>query len=139
VSCIECYSSCKVWEVRKLGCNEWWGGWGIYSPNHQKWSLEGCLSHGAPDSPVHLPRHLAVGFRPLELLSSRPPDSPVVTDRYCSLSGAPSGSALTLARTVSHLMHSADYRWREVVVAPLAHRTVRCATGHCPVLHRTVR
>jgi hypothetical protein len=26
----------------------------------------------------------------------------------------------------------------EVVVAPLAHRTVRCATGHCPVLHRTL-
>jgi hypothetical protein len=28
---------------------------------------------------------------------------------------------------------------REVVVAPLAHRTVRCDTEHCPVLHRTVR
>jgi hypothetical protein len=27
----------------------------------------------------------------------------------------------------------------EVVVAPLAHRTVRCATGHCPVPHWTVR
>jgi hypothetical protein len=35
---------------------------GIYSPNHQKWPLGGCLSHGAPDSPVRLPRHLAVGF-----------------------------------------------------------------------------
>jgi hypothetical protein len=35
VSCIECYSSCKVWEVRKLGCNEWWVVGGIYSPNHQ--------------------------------------------------------------------------------------------------------
>jgi hypothetical protein len=45
------------------------------------------------------------------------------------LSGAPSGSALTLARTVAHSMRSADDRWREVVVAPLAHRTVRCATG----------
>jgi hypothetical protein len=57
-------------------------------------------------------------------------------------------------------------RWREVAVAPLAHRTVRCtpdspvnfsgaafhfpeagqfraallwSTGHCPVVHRTVR
>jgi hypothetical protein len=30
-------------------------------------------------------------------------------------------------------MRSADDRWREVAVAPLAHRTVRCATGHCPV------
>jgi hypothetical protein len=41
------------------------------------------------------------------------------------LSGAPFGAALTLARTVAHLMPSADDRWREVVVAPLAHRTVR--------------
>jgi hypothetical protein len=60
-------------------------------------------------------------------------------DRSCRLSGAPSGSALTLARTVAHLMPSVDDRWREVAVALLAHRTVRCATGHCPVLHRTVR
>jgi hypothetical protein len=41
-------------------------------------------------------------------------------DRHCSVSGAPSGSALTLVRTVAHLMPSADDRWREVVVAPLA-------------------
>jgi hypothetical protein len=40
-------------------------------------------------------------------------------------------SALTLARTVAHLMPSADDRWREVAVAPLAHRIVRCARpGH---------
>ena len=52
-------------------------------------------------------------------------------DRRCSLSGAPSGSALTLARTVAHLIPSAGDRWREVAVAPLAHRTVRCARpGH---------
>jgi hypothetical protein len=36
------------------------------------------LSHGAPDSPVRLPRHQTVGFQPLELLSSGPPDSPVM-------------------------------------------------------------
>jgi hypothetical protein len=136
VSCIECYSSCKVWEVGKLGCNEWWGGWGIYSPNHQKWPLEGYLSHGAPDSLV---RH--------RTLSGAPVTSPgrwILTvgasvfwatgqfggapDRHCSVSGAPSASALTLARTVAHLMPSADDRWREVAVAPLAHRTVRCST-----------
>jgi hypothetical protein len=40
----------------------------------------------------------------LELLSSGPPD------RHCSLSGAPSVSALTMARTVAHLMPSADDR-----------------------------
>jgi hypothetical protein len=49
-------------------------------------------------------------------------------DRHCSVSGVPSGSALTPARTVAHLMPSVDDRWREVAVAPLAHRTVRCAT-----------
>jgi hypothetical protein len=147
VSRIECYSSCNVLKVEKLGCNEWWGGWGIYSPNHQKWPLGGCLSHGAPDRPV---RH--------RTLSGVPATSPgrwILTvgasvfwdtgqsggapDRHCSVSGAPPVSTLTLARTVAHLMPYEDDRWREVVVALLAHRTVRCATGHCPVLHRTVR
>jgi hypothetical protein len=75
VSCIECYSSCKVWEVRKLGCNEWWVVGGIYSPNHQTSRLvKAAVAH----CPMRLPRHQAVGFRPLELLSSGPPDSPVV-------------------------------------------------------------
>jgi hypothetical protein len=54
------------------------GGWGIYSPNHQKWPLGGCLSHGAPDSPVRQPRHPTVRVRPLELLSSGSPDSPML-------------------------------------------------------------
>jgi hypothetical protein len=110
VSCIECYSSCNVLEGGKLGCNEWWGGWGIYSPNHQKWSLEGCLSHGAPASPV---RHrtlsgalatsvgrwvLTVGA----LTGGASGLSGGAPDRSCRLSGAPSGAALTLARTVAH-------------------------------------
>jgi hypothetical protein len=38
-------------------------------------------------------------------------------DRHCALSGAPSGFVLTLARTVAHLMPSADDHWREVAVA----------------------
>jgi hypothetical protein len=33
------------------------GGWGIYSPNHQTNRWGGCLSMGAPDSPVRQPRH----------------------------------------------------------------------------------
>jgi hypothetical protein len=81
-----------------------WGGWGIYSPNHQKWPLGGCLSHGAPDSPV--PATLAgrwvltVGALTGEAsgLSGGAPD------RSYRLSGAPSARALTLARTVAHLM-----------------------------------
>jgi hypothetical protein len=44
------------------------GGWGgIYSPNHQSGRSEGCLSYGAPDSPVRQPRHPTVRVRPLEL------------------------------------------------------------------------
>jgi hypothetical protein len=46
--------------------------------------------------PMHQPRQSTVRVGPLELLSSGPPDS------HCSLSGAPSGSALTSARTVAH-------------------------------------
>jgi ABC-type uncharacterized transport system permease subunit len=46
-------------------------------------------------------------------------------NRSYRLSGAPSGAALTSARAGAHLMLVADDRWREVVVAPLAHRTVR--------------
>jgi hypothetical protein len=91
------------------------------------------LSHGAPDSPV---RH-----RTLSGASATSPGHWVLTvgasdiwaigksggapDSHCSLSGAPSGSALTSMRTIAHLLLSADDRWREVAVAPLAHRTVR--------------
>jgi hypothetical protein len=60
----------------------WWLG-GIYSPNHQKNRWWRLLSYGAPDSPVRQPHHQVVGFRPLELLTTGPPDS------HCSLSGAP--------------------------------------------------
>ena len=49
------------------------------------------------------------------------------------MSGVPSGSALTLACTVAYLMPSADDRWREVAVAPLAHRTSSGATPDSPV------
>jgi hypothetical protein len=135
VSCIECYSSCKVWEVRKLGCNEWWGGWGIYSPKHQTSRLvEAAVAwRTAATSPSRwIPTVRASVFWATGQSGGAP-------DRHCLVSGAPSGSALTLACTVAHLMPSADDRWREVVVAPLAHQTVRCPTGHCPVLHRIVR
>jgi hypothetical protein len=48
-------------------------------------------------------------------------------DRSCRLSGAPPALALTLARTVAHLMRLQSTVAREVAVAPLAHQTVRCA------------
>jgi hypothetical protein len=89
-----------------------WGGWGIYSPNHQKWSLEGCLSHGAPDSPV---RHRTLSGAPATsagrwvltvgaLTGGASGLSGGAPDRSCRLSDAPSTRALTLSRTVAHLM-----------------------------------
>jgi hypothetical protein len=50
---------------------------GIYSPNHQNGRWEGCLSMGAPDSPVRQPHHLTVRVRPLELWQIGALDSPV--------------------------------------------------------------
>jgi hypothetical protein len=50
-------------------------------------------------------------------------------DSHYSLSGAPSGAALTSARTVAHLLFVADDHWRCVAVTSLAHRTVWCYTG----------
>jgi hypothetical protein len=47
-------------------------------------------------------------------------------DKYCRLSGAPSRACLTSARFWRALNASAGDRWREVAVAPLAHRAVRC-------------
>jgi hypothetical protein len=46
--------------------------------------------------PVRKPRHQAVGFRSLELMTTGPPDS------HYSLSGAPSGAALTSSRAGAH-------------------------------------
>jgi hypothetical protein len=64
-----------------------------------------------------------------------PPDSPVVNrigpvDCPVRLLAPALTSACAGAHyNLMHLMSSADDRWREVAVAPLAHRTVRCYTG----------
>jgi hypothetical protein len=61
-------------------------GWlGVFIAPTTKLAVgEGCLSHGAPDSPVHIgqcpvrqPRHQAVRVRPLELCLLGPPGCPV--------------------------------------------------------------
>jgi hypothetical protein len=79
VSRIEWYSSCKVLEGGKLGCNEWWGGWGIYRPNHQTSRLvEAAVEWRTGHCPVHQPRHPAVRVRPLELWQVGSSGYPVV-------------------------------------------------------------
>jgi hypothetical protein len=87
-----------------------WGGWGIYSPNHQKWPLGGYLSHGAPDSPV---RHRTLSGVPATsagrwvltvgaLTGGASRISGGAPDMSCRLFGAPSVRALSSARAGAH-------------------------------------
>ena len=111
VSCIECLALVSIWKVENLDAMNG-GVVGVFIAPTTKlavwWRL---LSHGAPDSPVC----------------------------HRTLSGAPATSAGCWVLTVGALTGGASGlsggalnavavdRWHEVVVAPLAHRTVRCA------------
>jgi hypothetical protein len=119
----------------KLGYIEvWWLG-GIYSPNHQNDRWWRLLSYGAPDNPVRQPRHQAVGFRPLELLTTGPPDSPVVhraVTVHCPVRLL--APALTSARASAHCSVSLFLCRR-----PLAlYSRYSAGTPDSLVLHRTV-
>jgi hypothetical protein len=94
------------------------------------------LSHGAPESPV---RHQTLSGAPATsashwvlivgaLTGGASGLSGGAPDRYCRLSGAPSPRALSSARrrALNALQSTVAC---EVVVAPLAHRIVRCDTG----------
>jgi hypothetical protein len=109
---------------------------GIYSLNHQNGRWGGCLSYDALNSPVRQPRHPTVGFRPLELWSLGPPDSPVVHRTGpvdCPV------RLLTPALTSAHAgAHCSTfivlYRrpLARIAIAPLAHRTVRWIIAERP-------
>ena len=73
------------------------------------------------------PRHQAVGFRPLELLTGGPPDNPVVhqiVTIHCPVRHLTPDMTLR-AQSALFTIAVADDRWRCVAVTPLAHRTVR--------------
>jgi hypothetical protein len=79
--------------------------------------------------PVRQPRHQAVGFRPLELLTTGPPDS------HCSLSGEPSDACSDSTRAVCTVpVHYSRCR-RPLALGAIA----LLGTPDSPVLHRTVR
>jgi hypothetical protein len=79
--------------------------------------------------PVRQPCHQVVGFRPLKLLTTGSPDSPVVHRTgpvHCPVRLL--APALTSAHAGAHcllLLLLTDDRWHVVAVASLAHRTVR--------------
>jgi hypothetical protein len=81
------------------------------------------LSHGAPDSPV---RHRTVSGVPATSPGHWVPTVGALTCGLAWLSGVPPALALTSARrrTFNALQSTVA---REVAVAPLAHRIVRCA------------
>jgi hypothetical protein len=131
----------------KLGCLElWWLG-GIYSPNHQTSRWGGLLSMGAPDSLVHhrtltgapsdtvrCASHVTqlLGFWRFRLLELWLLGAP---GRHYSLSGAPSGAALTLRELSVHC--SRCRRPLESTVALLSRYFA--STPDSSVVHRTVR
>jgi hypothetical protein len=108
-----------------------WGGWGIYSPNHQKSPLGGCLSHGAPDSPVRQPRQPAIGFWPLELWLVGPLSCPVVHRT------SPVDCPVCLLRVLCPLRAQARIK---CVAVDRCVRSSRCSAGtpDSPVWHRTL-
>jgi hypothetical protein len=87
-----------------------WGGWGIYSPNHQNMVVGRLLSHGAPDSPV---RHRTLSGAPATSAGRWGSTVGALTggasglfggapDRSCRLSGVPTAGALYSARAGAH-------------------------------------
>jgi hypothetical protein len=120
------------------------GGWEVFIAPTTKMAVgELCcrrahrtVRYATRHCPVHQPCHPIVGFRPLELLTSGPPDSPVVHRTgpvHCPVRHLT--AALTL-RTQSALFTIHCSRCRRplarVAIAPLG-------TPDSPVLHRTVR
>jgi hypothetical protein len=120
------------------------GGWGVFiAPTTNMAVGEGfCrMAHqtvrcATEHCPVRQSRNQAVGFRPLVLLTTGPPDSPVVHRTgpvHCPVRLL--ASALTSARAGTHCSLSLFLCRR-----PLA-RSSRCSAGtpDSPVLHETVR
>jgi hypothetical protein len=111
-----------------------WGGWGIYSPNHQKWLLEDCcrMAHQT----VRCASHVS---QPLELWQVGPLGCPVV-HRI--------GPVDCLVRQLHVLCPLRAQARIKCVAVDRCARSSRCSagtpdspvcTGHCPVTHRTVR
>jgi hypothetical protein len=130
----------------KLGCLEWWWFGGTYTPTTKTAIGEGCcrwahrtIRCATRHCPVRQPRHPTVRVLTVSTIGALTAwvtgQSGATPDRYCSLSGAPSGAALTLHELSTHC--SRCRQPLESTVAFLSH----CSAGtpDNPVTHRTVR
>jgi hypothetical protein len=105
VSRIECLALVSGWKCENLDSMN--GGWlGVFiAPTTKLAVWWGCLSHGAPDSPVHQPRHQSRWVPTVGALSSGPAwMSGGAPDMYCRVSSAPVWACLTSARVGAHSM-----------------------------------
>jgi hypothetical protein len=127
VSRIECYSSCNVLKVGNLDAIQC-GVVGVFiapTTKNGRWKCAVAWRTGQSGAPATSASRWGLTIGALTCGASGL--SGGAPDRSCRLSGAPPACALTLARTVAHLMQLQSTVAREVVVAPLAHQTVRCA------------
>jgi hypothetical protein len=123
------------------------GGWGVFIAPTTKTAVgEGCCrwAHrtvwcATGHCPVRQPHHPTVRVLTVSIVGALTSwcigQSGVALNRYCSLSSAPSGAALTLRELSAHC--SLFRRLLESTVALGS----RCSTGtpDSPVTHRTVR
>jgi hypothetical protein len=105
VSCIECLALVNGWKVENLDdLNVGWL-WVFIAPTIKLAVWWGCLSHGAPDSPVRQPRHQGRWVPTVGALTSGPAwTSGGAPDMHCRVSGAPAWACLTPARAGAHSM-----------------------------------
>jgi hypothetical protein len=101
-----------------------WGGWGIYSPNHQKWSLEVCcrMAHRTVRCANCASYDLCTRRRAFNALQL------IVASRSSRCSAGTPDSPVNYSGVSSDFSR----RWRVRAEVPWC-------TGHCPVAHRTVR
>jgi hypothetical protein len=106
----------------KLGCLKWW--WlGVFIDPTTKPTVGEAVCRWAHRTvrcatehcPVRQPRHPTIRFRTVltvgALTAWGTRQSGAAPDRHCSLSGAPSGAALTLRELSAHCSAFAGVRW----------------------------
>jgi hypothetical protein len=96
-----------------LGCLEWWWLGVFIAPTTKTAVGEGCcrwahrtVQCATGHCPVRQPRHQTVGVLTVSTVGALTSwgigQSGAAPDRYCSLTGAPSGAALTLRELSAH-------------------------------------